>query len=94
MWISKDEYKFLKDRDDRLRRKAKAFDEIMRRASTPNADETPGVSISEYAYVIPPDEFSKIMDRLRRAEDLVLSLTAERDWYKAHYADLKISEQT
>ena len=90
MWISKSEYDEIKYQESNVVHKAALWDAITDALHDCRFDKSkPGVMISENIYVISSDTFNDILSRLAKANEQLLSITAERDWYKNAFADLK-----
>ena len=90
MWISKSEYDAIKYQAPDVVHKAALWDAFTDVLHNFHFDRSkPGVMISKNMYVISSDTFNNILSRLKKADEQLLSITAERDWYKNAFADLK-----
>ena len=93
MWISKYEYEHMQAEIKKLNAKANMFDSIMDAISNLSFSDRPALVIKENIYVISKAAFDATWKKIDDAEHEVLELTAERDWYKNAYAELKCRQQ-
>lgn len=90
MWISRAEYEYFEHQISEYKYKADLLDTILDAAKKPHFDKShPGIMITEDAYIVSKNSFDDILSELNNSDGKVLSLTAERDWYKNAYAELK-----
>lgn len=87
MWVSKDEYKYLEEENQRLRGEARGLDELLARARVMSAEGKPEIMVADRCYLLLKDVYDSFLNRMLAAEDNVRILTAERDWYKNAFAE-------
>ena len=90
MWISRYEYEYLEQQVSEYRHKADLLDAVIRAIQNAKYDQShPGAMVSEDIFVVSKNAFDRVLSELSHANGEVLSPTAERDWYKNAYAELK-----
>lgn len=87
MWISKAEYEYLEEENQRLRKEARGLDDLLARARTMSIQGKPEIMIADRCCLLLKDVYDGLVGRVVAAESSVRTLTAERDWYKNAFAE-------
>lgn len=87
MWISKAEYEYLEEENQRLRKEARGLDDLLARARIMSIEGKPEIVIADRCCLLLKDAYNDLVSRVVAAENSVRTLTAERDWYKNAFAE-------
>lgn len=87
MWISKAEYEYLEEENQRLRKEARGLDDLLARARMMSIEGKPEIVIADRCCLLLRDAYDDLTRRIVTAESSVRTLTAERDWYKNAFAE-------